>query len=153
MAEWDHAVSRDVDHVIGAFFLVRRRLFESLGGFDERFFMYLEDLDFSLRARQAGWRSTYLVDARAEHTGGGTSAQVKTARLFYALRSRRLYVRKHFAPLPAASLMAGTLLLEPFPRMARALARASISEARETMGAFAMLWRDLLTAKKPPSRT
>ena len=148
MVEWDHAHSRDVDHVIGAFFLVRRRLFESLGGFDERFFMYLEDLDFSLRARQAGWRSTFLADVRAQHVGGGTSAQVKTARLFYSLKSRLLYVRKHFAPLPAASLMAGTLLLEPVPRLVRALARANISEAGETVGAFAMLWRDLLTAKR-----
>lgn len=153
MVEWDHRDNRDVDHVIGAFFLVRRRLFESLGGFDERFFMYLEDLDFSLRARQAGWRSTFLADVRAQHIGGGTSAQVKRARLFYSLRSRLLYIRKHFAPLPAASLTASTLLLEPVPRLARALARASVSEAGETVGAFAMLWRDLLTAKEPPSRT
>jgi GT2 family glycosyltransferase len=152
MVEWDHTETRHVDHVIGAFFLVRRRVFESLGGFDERFFMYLEDLDFSLRARQAGWRTTYLADVRAQHVGGGTSAQVKRARLFYALRSRFLYVRKHFAPLPAASLIAGTLLIEPFPRLVRALFRASPSEVGETLGAFAMLWRYFLSAKalRPP---
>ena len=65
MAEWDHAQTRQVDHVIGAFFLVRRDLFDVLGGFDERFFVYLEDLDFSYRARQAGWHSVYLADVQA----------------------------------------------------------------------------------------
>ena len=88
MAEWDHAQTRQVDHVIGAFFLVRRDLFDALHGFDERFFVYLEDLDFSHRAHQTGWLSVYLADAQAFHVGGGTSNQVKARRLFYSLRSR-----------------------------------------------------------------
>ncbi len=46
--------SRQVDQVIGAFFAVRRSLFETLGGFDERFFVYFEEVDFALRAREAG---------------------------------------------------------------------------------------------------
>ena len=96
MAEWDHTQSREVDHVIGAFFLVRHQLFKALAGFDERFFVYLEDLDFSYRAHQAGWRSVYLADAQAFHAGGGTSNQVKAQRLFYSLRSRLLYGFKHF---------------------------------------------------------
>jgi len=61
MSDWDHRESREVDHVMGAFFLIRRFIFEELGGFDEQFFVYLEDLDFSLRARQAGWHCFYLL--------------------------------------------------------------------------------------------
>jgi N-acetylglucosaminyl-diphospho-decaprenol L-rhamnosyltransferase len=60
MTEWSYSHSRKVDHVMGAFYLVRRTLFETLHGFDERFFVYPKDLDFSLRAREAGWYSYYL---------------------------------------------------------------------------------------------
>jgi N-acetylglucosaminyl-diphospho-decaprenol L-rhamnosyltransferase len=59
--DWDHQENRYVDHVEGSFFLVRRKVFEQLSGFDEGFFLYFEDLDFSFRARQAGWKSYYLA--------------------------------------------------------------------------------------------
>lgn len=141
MAEWDHAQTREVDHVIGAFFLVRRALFEALGGFDERFFVYLEDLDFSCRARQAGWRSVYLADAQAFHAGGGTSNQVKARRLFYSLRSRLLYAFKHFSWLGAVGVLLATLLVEPWSRSALALLRLSWSGLKETWAAYGLLWR------------
>lgn len=141
MAEWDHAQTREVDHVIGAFFLVRRALFEALGGFDERFFVYLEDLDFSCRARRAGWRSVYLADARAFHAGGGTSNQVKARRLFYSLRSRLLYAFKHFSWLGAMGVLLATLLVEPWSRSALALLRLSWSGLKETWAAYGLLWR------------
>lgn len=141
MAEWDHAQTRQVDHVIGAFFLVRRDLFEALEGFDERFFVYLEDLDFSFRAYMAGWRSVYLAGAQAFHAGGGTSNQVKARRLFYSLRSRLLYSFKHFSRIGAFGVLAATLLLEPLSRSALALLRRSLSSLKETWAAYGMLWR------------
>jgi len=141
MAEWQHNSTREVDHVIGAFFFVRRALFESLGGFDERFFLYLEDLDFSYRARQAGWRSVYLAEVQAFHAGGGTSNQVKARRLFYSLRSRLLYAAKHFSALGAALVFLATLVLEPLSRSALALARLSWPSLKETWSGYAMLWR------------
>lgn len=141
MTEWSHDSTQEVDHVIGAFFLVRRALFESLGGFDERFFVYLEDLDFSLRARQAGWRTVYLADVQAFHAGGGTSNQVKARRLFYSLRSRLLYAAKHFSVGGAALVFLATLLLEPLSRTGLALARRSWPALAETWAGYAMLWR------------
>jgi len=141
MSEWDHQESREVDHVMGAFFLIRRLVFEELDGFDEQFFVYLEDLDFSFRVRQAGWRSFYLADARAYHKGGGASDQVKATRLFYSLRSRILYGYKHFGWFSATLLMAGTFFVEPFPRLALAIWKRSGREAKETIKGYAMLWR------------
>lgn len=141
MAEWDHLQSRRVDHVIGAFFLVRREIFRALGGFDERFFVYLEDLDFSLRAHRAGWQSYYLAEAEAFHAGGGTSRQVRARRLFYALRSRLLYAAKHFSRSGAALVMFATLLVEPWSRTVWAVWQRSWAGLKETWRAYGMLLR------------
>lgn len=143
MVEWDHEQSREVDHVMGAFFLIRRPLFASLQGFDERFFVYLEDLDLSLRARRSGWRSYYLADTKAQHKGGGTSEQVKALRIFYALQSRIFYGYKHFSGSAATALLAGTLILEPLARMVLAVFERSPATMRETLQAFQLLWRNL----------
>jgi GT2 family glycosyltransferase len=140
MAEWDHGQTRVVDHVIGAFFLVRREVFDTLNGFDERFFVYLEDLDFSYRASQAGWKSVFLADAQAFHAGGGSSKHIKARRLFYSLRSRLLYAFKHFSWAGAWAVLLTTLLIEPVSRSVLAITRLSWSGLRETWSAYAMLW-------------
>jgi hypothetical protein len=140
MAEWDHLADRKVDQVIGAFFFVRRRLFEQLQGFDERFFVYFEEVDFSYRARQAGWRSFYLADAQAFHAGGGTSNQVKARRLFYSLRSRLLYAFKLFSFPAAVAVLFTTLLIEPLARSVLAVARGSLPGIKETWAGYLMLW-------------
>ncbi len=143
MAEWDHSESRAVDQVMGAFFLVRRDLFQRLGGFDERFFVYFEEVDLSFRARQAGWGSFYLAAARAFHAGGGTSRQVKAHRLFYSLRSRLLYGFKHFPRWQAWVLVGMTGVLEPVSRTVWCLARGDMAGVRHTWAAYSMLWRGM----------
>ncbi len=143
MEEWGHRENREVDHVIGAFFLMRRRLFQQLNGFDERFFVYLEDLDLSLRARKSGWTSYYLADARAYHKGGGTSEQVKAMRLFYSLRSRILYGYKHFSPTQATLLLVSTLCFEPVTRLVLNLLQGAFKSADETISGYLMLYRAL----------
>lgn len=141
MAEWSHDTTQEVDQVIGAFFLVRRSLFEALGGFDEQFFVYFEEVDFAYRAHKAGWRSVYLADVQAFHAGGGTSNQVKAKRLFYSLRSRLLYAFKHFHLLGAMVVLLTTLFIEPISRSALAIARRSWSSLAETWQGYGMLWR------------
>lgn len=143
MEEWGHSENREVDHVIGAFFLLRRQLFEQLNGFDQRFFVYLEDLDFSFRAEKAGWSSFYLADAQAFHKGGGTSEQVKAKRLFYSLRSRILYGYKHFTPIQATLLLASTLCFEPLTRLAFNLLHGAFKSAGETISGYLLLYRAL----------
>jgi len=143
MVDWDHKTTRQVDHVMGAFFLVRNHLFQELGGFDERFFVYLEDLDFSLRAKAAGFETFYLAGATAYHKGGGATAQVKATSLYYALASRILYGYKHFGRGVGTLLAIGTLFFEPFSRVAVAIARRSPSQVRDTLKAYSLLWRAL----------
>lgn len=140
---FDHLQSRRVGHVIGAFYLIRTELFERLGGFDERFFVYLEDLDLSVRVAEAGYEVHYLAEAVAFHKGGGTSEQVKAHRLYYSLQSRILYAFKHFSALPAWFVLCATLTVEPVARLVRALARGSASELSHTARGFWMLVRAL----------
>ncbi len=137
---FDHMSSRRVSHVIGAFYLIRRALFVELGGFDERFFVYFEDLDLSKRVVAAGWGVYYLADATAYHKGGGTSDQIRARRLFYSQLSRIAYAHKHFSRSGAFSVIFVTFTLEPLLRLARAILKGSLSEAEETIRAYRMLW-------------
>ena len=143
MDEWDHLSDKSVDHVIGAFFFMRRGVFEVVNGFDERFFVYLEDVDFSLRAKQAGWNTAYLTGAQAFHMGGGTSRQVKATRLFYSLRSRLLYGFKHFPHWQAWILVGITMLLEPASRLLFCGVRGQWAGLWDTLRGYRMLWKEL----------
>jgi N-acetylglucosaminyl-diphospho-decaprenol L-rhamnosyltransferase len=132
--------SRTVDQVIGAFFLVRRDLYERLGGFDERYFLYYEDVDFARRALQAGWTSYYVHQACLEHAEN-VSARASSGRaLFYSLRSRTLYARRHWRRWRARALVAFTLGVELPLRLART-ARASRHDRREVWRAAVAYWR------------
>ncbi len=143
LLDWDHGENRFVDQVTGAFFLVRRAVFETLGGFDERYFVYMEELDFSRRMSDAGWKSFYLADAASYHKGGGASETERGHRLFYMVRSRIVYALTHFGRPSAVALALCSLLVEPVIRVASALLKGSVIEARETARGFGLLWREL----------
>ncbi len=139
MREWDHESDRSVDHVIGAFYLIRREIFDRLQGFDERFFVYLEDLDLSRRVKALGWRVEFLSSVQAYHKGGGTSDQVKARRLFYSQRSKIIYSYKYFGFFGATLVLLSTLLLEPLSRTAISILRGSLSSIKETWVAYGLL--------------
>lgn len=140
MTDWNHKDSREVDHVMGAFMMIRRQLFEALGGFDDRYFVYLEDLDLSYRANQVGSKVFYMTDVYAFHKGGGTSEKVKSIRMFYSMRSRIQYAYKHYDWFMATLLTVTTLALEPFTRLTLAVSKRSGAEVNETLQAYAQLW-------------
>lgn len=146
MREWDHRSSREVDQVIGAYFLVRAEVFAALKGFDERFFVYFEEVDFALRAKQQGWSSMYFADVNAYHKGGGTSDQVKGRRLFYSLSSRLAFFAKH-GSLPQRMLIGMTTwLLEPLARFLHLLVSGRLAEIANLAEGY---W--LLISRKSPS--
>jgi N-acetylglucosaminyl-diphospho-decaprenol L-rhamnosyltransferase len=156
MIDWDHRTSRVVDQVIGAFFLVRRDIFRSLSGFDGRFFLYYEEVDFSLRAARAGAKSHYLATAGIMHVGGGSSGEIAAARHFYLARSRTLYAFKHFSHWQAVGLAIGALAIEPVVRAFFFAARGNLRSVLATARATAMLWREapaLLRGRAAPTAT
>jgi N-acetylglucosaminyl-diphospho-decaprenol L-rhamnosyltransferase len=151
VAEMSH--SRLVDQVIGAFYFVRRELFTELGGFDERYFIYFEEVDFALRARRDGHATYFLRDAVAFHVGNVSSDQVPDVRLYHSLRSRLLFAYKHWPRLHANLLVALTLTVELPARLAKAAWQRRGSEIAATLSAYRMLVRDLLGSDSKPLRT
>jgi GT2 family glycosyltransferase len=82
-----------VGWVIGAAMLVRRRAYEAVGGFDEGFFLYMEDADFCRRLNRAGWEVEYLPGIRLRH-GYARASSVPGSTVFGSQARRR-----HFASL------------------------------------------------------
>jgi GT2 family glycosyltransferase len=135
MVEWDHGDTRTVDHVTGAFYLVRRSLYERLAGFDERFFVYFEDLDFSMRAQDAGWSAVYVAEAQASHRGGWASGRFRRIRLYHDWRSRVAFARKQFGGGTAAAAFALTAVVDPAVRIGAGVRQRSGTEVRESVSA------------------
>ena len=75
LLDWDHETARAVDWVSGACFLVRRAAWDDLAGFDEAFFMYMEDVDLCWRAWHHGWRVAYEPAAEVTHVQGVSTDQ------------------------------------------------------------------------------
>lgn len=65
-----------VDQVMGACFLIRRELIEQIGGLDERYFMWFEEVDYCKQAKEKGWEVMYLPSVRVVHRGGASFAKI-----------------------------------------------------------------------------
>ena len=76
MLDWDHSEARRVDWVSGACFAIRRSLFDTLSGFNENYFMYLEDIDLCHRAGAAGAAVAYDPAAHVVHVGAVSTRQL-----------------------------------------------------------------------------
>jgi len=105
------------DWVSGSVIMTGRDLFTAIGGFDEDFWMYYEDMDLCYRARKAGADVLYFTDCSIEHKHGGSSRiNISTTALTKCevLISRHLFVSKHFKPAEAlisqVILVAGNVL-------------------------------------------
>lgn len=83
----DWGVSQEIFGACGAAFLIRRTVYEALGGFDPRFFMVYEDVDLSYRARLLGHRCWYAADAVVRHAGSATLGVSSPAAVFYGQRN------------------------------------------------------------------
>jgi GT2 family glycosyltransferase len=76
--------------------LYRRSAVREAGGFDERFFSYLEDVDLALRLQLGGWRCAYEPRAVARHAGGGSSDQLSTPVAYWTARNTVLLLSKYW---------------------------------------------------------
>jgi GT2 family glycosyltransferase len=112
-----HLAAREIFGVCGAACLLRRELFDELGGYDERYFAFYEDVDLNVRARIAGWRFGYVPDAVVWHVGNASWQEAfrhpfaENARL---VARNRLATQVKFMPIISmpriAAVEAGSLL-------------------------------------------
>lgn len=99
-----------VDWLVGAAFMVRHKLWQDLGGMDEGFFMYSEELDFCRRVKMQGWEVWYLPAAVVTHAEGQSSMQDVPRRHISFNTSKVYYFRKYYGTL-RADLLRGFLLM------------------------------------------
>lgn len=74
---FDYNKIQEVDQVMGAFFLTPKTLWDKLGGFDTKFYIWFEEVDYCLRAKQASFSIIYYSDTRIKHSGGASFKQLK----------------------------------------------------------------------------
>jgi len=117
MTYWGHNDVREVDAVLGACMLVRRRAIDQVGLMDEKFFMYSEEVDWCYRFKKAGWKVYYVPHAQAIHIWGGSSKQVEVGMFVQMYRSRVAFFQKHYGRL-SALLMKSLLALACVIRLA-----------------------------------
>lgn len=96
MAEWSLTTPRRVDIVQGACLLVRHTVIQTVGAFDEDYFMYTEEVDLCYRIRAAGWLIYWLPASQVVHFGGQSAKQVPAEMFIQLYRSKVIYFRKHF---------------------------------------------------------
>ncbi len=85
----------DADWVTGAFLITPRELWQKLGGFDENIFMYVEDVDYCVRVKQAGYRVCFYPYDEVIHLEGGAGDWGSERSFRETVRSYKLYLRKH----------------------------------------------------------
>ncbi|MDX2227186.1 MAG: glycosyltransferase family 2 protein [Verrucomicrobiae bacterium] len=139
---YDHTVDGEVDQVMGSFMLMRRSWFERMGGMDERFFVYFEDMDLCLRTRQAGGRVLFSARGHYIHHGRASAGRRGQECLLYWWKSRLQYLNKHHPGLLTASLGPVTYLWEPLLRLlGNALGFSTGFSSADTFGAWKKIWR------------
>lgn len=92
---FDYVRAASVEQIMGAAMLGRREVLDRLGGFDERFFMYYEDVDLCLRVRQAGLEVAYVPEAEVRHAAGHSAEQAPRLVLCQRLCSLMKFFAKH----------------------------------------------------------
>jgi N-acetylglucosaminyl-diphospho-decaprenol L-rhamnosyltransferase len=137
------------DWMVGAFLCARAEAIASIGPMDERFFLYSEEIDWCLRAHQAGWDVRHLPVMTVTHHAGRRDRGDLMAQLAY---SRSLFAHKHHGMFVALGIRAALTVGHVLRTAARVPLVPFKVTARERIGAEARALRVLLGLGEPPLR-
>jgi len=122
--------SGPVDAINGACMLIRREALDEVGLFDERYWMYMEDLDLCYRFAQAGRLTLYEPRANVIHVKAGTSGAIRSPRLNFAFHQGMYrFYRDHYAPQRNPA-MNGTVYAGIGAKLAASVIRNGVASAR-----------------------
>jgi N-acetylglucosaminyl-diphospho-decaprenol L-rhamnosyltransferase len=141
MGAWNREETPEVDIVSGCFLLITRALWDTLGGFDPAFFMYGEEADMCLRARDHGARPRITTAATIIHLGGA-SEKVRSDKLVRLIKAKTLLIRRQWSA-PAARF--GVVMLTFWP-LSRAMVWSLLAPlkgdaGRESAQVWSGVWK------------
>jgi hypothetical protein len=93
---WKHDMVREVDFVIGAFFLLKKSLMNKIGLLDEQFFLNAEETEYCLRARKAKFKTIFHPGYTIIHFGGQAKESIKEKALLAHIKGSDYLIRKHY---------------------------------------------------------
>lgn len=149
------------DWVPGAFTIIRRPIVEELGLFDERFFLYYEEVDLCRRIKKAGWKIAYWPAITVIHIGGASTAQFSRKLVtksgmqmgLWRLQSQYLYYRKHHGWATAfASKAAEELYNRLRLRRNAGSDPEKAEESKVMLGLIDQAWRQTKGGRESPPR-
>jgi GT2 family glycosyltransferase len=117
MTDFDHIESRDVDHIMGSYMLIRKSVIDSTGFMNEEYFVYGEDIDLSKRISKKGFKSYYNSSNFIIHATGSSGDKASTKRLYYSIDARRIYWKTYYSKTAVAVLTFLSLTIEPLLRI------------------------------------
>ncbi len=123
-------VEADVDWLNGAYIMLPRQVYDEIGGMDEAYFMYSEELDWCRRIKMAGWRVVYFPQAQVLHHYGKSSEQAVTARHINFQRAKLRYYRKYHGRAQTLTLRLFLLLVYVW-QLALELVKGALGSKRE----------------------
>lgn len=104
LGDKDDRATFEVDWMQGSCLMARREVYDQIGGLDEGFVMFYEEMDWCKRAKTAGWEVVYVGAAQIIHLGGKSTDQASARKHIYYSESKLRYFRKVYGNLFAHSL-------------------------------------------------
>jgi GT2 family glycosyltransferase len=150
MRHWDCDHQGEVEVLSGCFWLARKAAVRQVGGLDERFFFYAEDVDWCKRFHDAGWKVVFVPEATATHFGGGSSSNAPLRYSIEMLRANLAYWEKHHGFLGQCVYRLLFIVYHGLRLVPRIFAKARPSTARQgdsKLKEHAVCVRWLLTGK------
>lgn len=99
MDSWSEKEAKEVDVLMGACLLIRRKALDQVGLLDEEFFVYSEEVDLCTRIRNYGWRISWLPTVKVVHLGGQSTQQIQQEMFLQLYQGKIQYFRKHHSAM------------------------------------------------------